>query len=68
MNEENCDMLKKLYELVHEGRDSICLTRNTRGYSWDIKVYGDDEKKSLEKIKKINNTLLEHYYTDVSGE
>ena len=42
----------------HEQIDSIKIIKNTRGYNWEVKCYGDDV---LEKIIKLEKKLKEEY-------
>jgi len=36
---------------------SIKVERNSRGYTWEIKIYGDDIDEILRKIKETDDKL-----------
>ena len=40
-------------ELVKENTNSIEVTKNSKGYTWKIKVYDNDSQKAIEKILRI---------------
>ena len=46
-------------EKTHEKQDSIKLSRTSKGlYSWDIKIYHDDNAEdTIRKIKEIDKKL-----------
>ncbi len=52
-------------ELINEKTDSISLSKNSKGYTWDVKIYCDDLKneqdKIIEELKKINNKMQENF-------
>lgn len=53
-------------ELKNEKQSSISLTKNSKGYTWDIKLYfEDDADKTLAEIERINNLLKRKYDTVV---
>ena len=37
-----------------EGRDSIKLTKTTKGYTWEIKLYREENQPHEDMIQKIN--------------
>lgn len=47
------------------GRSSIKVSKTTKGdYSWEIKIYYDDDKKEKEvinRIENINRTLKQKF-------
>lgn len=45
---------------VRDYTEYIKLTRNSRGYSWDVKVSGTDDL-DIEKLHQINEHLIEKY-------
>ena len=48
-------------------KESIKLTKNTRGYNWEIKLHindtelGDDDAEILLRIKSFDNKLKKEY-------
>ena len=48
-------------ELVKENTNSIEVTKNSKGYTWKIKVYDNDSQKALEKILRINADIKERF-------
>lgn len=41
-----------------ETRESIKLTKNTRGYNWDIKIFiSNDDKAALDRLESLNNQM-----------
>ena len=48
-------------EEVHEQQDSIKLTKNTKGYNWEVKCYGDDV---FDKVIKLEEKMMEKYGKD----
>ena len=43
--------------IVQEQKPSIKLMKMSKGYQWEIKGYGDLDKKLVEKIKDIDKQL-----------
>jgi hypothetical protein len=44
-----------------ESISSFRLTRNTKGYSWEIKVYDKDINKAYEQIQQMNEKAWTDY-------
>ena len=49
---------------AEQSRSSVKVTKNTKGYNWEVKVYDDDPEKALEttirlelKCRKIYGTI-----------
>ena len=42
-------------------QNSIKLTRNSKGYNWEIKLYGDDTEAILKELKELNTKLKAEY-------
>lgn len=51
--------------IFNKSEHSIKLMKMSKGYQWEIKVYGDDIDKILETIKDLN-CKLQADYTDFS--
>lgn len=45
---------------IRDYTEYIKLTRNSRGYSWDIKVSGTDDL-DIQKLSELNEKLIETY-------
>ena len=54
-------------EIINTGqlKDSFKLTKNSRGYSWEITVREDDWDKMQEKLHKMNNFAFQNWGGDV---
>ena len=49
-------------KLLNEKQDSIKLTKTTKGYTWEIKLYNNAEAdKTLAEIDRINEQLKKNY-------
>jgi len=46
-------------------REQIKLTKNSRGYGWEIRIFADekapDDVKLIERLEKLNNDLKEKF-------
>lgn len=42
-------------------RPHLKLIKNTKGYSWEIKIYGDDLDEAFEAIGKLNQKFSNEY-------
>lgn len=43
-------------------KESIKLTHNTKGYTWEVKLFVENgDLESLNRLDKINNELLIRY-------
>lgn len=47
-------------EEIRDYTEYIKLTRNSRGYSWDVKVSGTDDLDFL-KLQEVNEKLIAKY-------
>ena len=42
--------------------ETIKLTKNTKGYGWDIKIFKTDgDDKWLDRLEEINNELVNRF-------
>lgn len=48
-------------EYTAEGRSSVKVSKNTKGYNWDVKVYDDDPDKALETTIRLELKCQELY-------
>ena len=46
-------------------KESVKLTKNSRGYGWEIKLLSDDIEKEIERLDKINKKLNVKYGDDL---
>lgn len=55
-------------KVLQESQSSVKLTRTTKGYTWEIKVYHEDEKIALTRIHEADTELRERYAPDLEAE
>ena len=48
-------------ELQQIGNSSIKLIKNTKGYSWEIKIYDEDVETMLKQIKEADEAMKRDY-------
>jgi len=52
-------------ELINEKTDSISLSKNSRGYTWDLKIYTDNLKDKqdevISELKKIDTKMQDNF-------
>lgn len=44
-----------------EQRESIKLTKLTKGFNWEIKLVGDNNDSQLDRLKKLNEKMEDEY-------
>ena len=44
-----------------EQRSSVKVTKNTKGYNWEVKVYDDDPDKALETTIRLEKKCEQEY-------
>jgi len=49
------------FESQIESKESIKLTRNSKGYNYEIKVHIDTDESALARLDKLNKELAERY-------
>jgi len=57
-------MKKEIYEALgaeFPAQSSVKLAKNSKGYTWEIKVYCDDLKEAEQTIDNMNKKLKEKY-------
>lgn len=42
-------------------QDSVKITKNTKGYNWEVSVHGDDVVEALEKAIVIDQRLRDRF-------
>ena len=47
--------------IFNKNQASVNLKKLAKGYSWEIKIYGDDIQEILTKIKKTDEILQKQY-------
>jgi len=47
--------------IYHKSECSVKITKNSKGYNWEIKAYGDDLKKVEQEIKESDERLKATY-------
>lgn len=49
-------------ELGINQRETLNLTKNSRGYNWDVKIFwGTDDEKTIERMATINSKMEERF-------
>lgn len=52
----------KLMDEKEKDISSVKLTKNAKGdFQWEIKIYGEDDDQTLQRINKINEELEAKY-------
>lgn len=46
---------------IAEQKSSVRITKNSRGYNWDIKIYDDDPDKALDTMIKLELKCQKEY-------
>ena len=49
--------------IFNKSQCSVSLSKNSKGYTWDIKAYADTMEQAHEIIKSENARLLSEYGT-----
>ena len=49
------------HNLVKENTNSIEVKKNSKGYGWSIKLYGNDHLIAIDKLLDINASLKERF-------
>lgn len=56
---------KSTEEIISDNQDSIALTRNSKGYTWAVKLYYNanniDPKDIIQEIENIDKALIEKF-------
>ena len=60
--------LKQTPEVMTEGKPSIKVVKNTKGYNWEIKIYSEDIDYMLKAIESTDKSLRELYGEDKVNE
>lgn len=47
--------------VYNKSESSVKLIKTSKGYNWEIKVYGDDMKEIHDKVEEEENRLREVY-------
>lgn len=66
MVEEVITNIEKGEDIVLSATESIKLVKNSRGYTWEIRVvrkYGETDEEYLKRLTNLNNRLM-----DLTGE
>jgi len=51
----------EIQKVINLSESSIKVTKTTKGYTWEIKVYDEDETKIIPKIQKLDLELKALY-------
>lgn len=55
------DEIENQQNFIAEQKSSVKVTRNSKGYTWEVKVYDDDANKALEKTIELELKCSEKY-------
>jgi len=47
--------------IYHKSECSVKITKNSKGYNWEIKKYGDNLKVVMEEVKQANEDAKKLY-------
>ena len=47
------DEIKNTQNFTQEQKSSVKVTRNSKGYTWEVKVYDKDPDKAFEKTAEL---------------
>jgi hypothetical protein len=61
MIEELRIQVRELQATINGRSDSMELTKNSRGYTWSVKSYNNNEQELLAKVARLNVKLGELY-------
>ena len=53
--------IENTQNIIQEQKSSIKVTRNSKGYTWEVKVYDNDTDKALEKMIELELKCSEKY-------
>lgn len=48
-------------QIYNKNDHSIKLGKTTRGWTWEIKIYGEDTDKIIEKLQEVNGKMQKIY-------
>ena len=49
------------HNLIKDNTNSIEVKKNSKGYSWSIKVYENNHLKAIDRLLEINASLKERF-------
>lgn len=55
-------------KILNESQSSIKLTRTTRGYTWEIKIYHSDVDKIIPILREKDALLRNEYAPELEAE
>ena len=48
-------------KIINETESSVKLTKNSKGWGWEIKIYDMNPDNILKQVKKLNDELTADY-------
>jgi len=48
-------------DFTQESRSSVKVSKNTKGYNWDVKVYHDDPEEAFNIAQRLEKKCEETY-------
>lgn len=60
--------IENTQEIIHEQKSSVKVTKNSKGYNWEVKVYDEDPDKALTKQIEIEGKLQKRYGDNSKGD
>lgn len=53
--------IENTQQMTMEQKSSVKVTKNSKGYNWEVKVYDEDPTKALEKTIELELICQEKY-------
>lgn len=53
--------IENTQQVTMEQKSSIKVTKNSKGYNWEVKVYDDDPDKALDKTIELEMKCQDKY-------
>jgi len=53
--------IENTQQVTMEQKSSVKVTKNSKGYNWEVKVYDDNPDKALEKMIELELKCSEKY-------
>ena len=57
------DDIENTQNFTQEQKSSVKVTRNSKGYVWEVKVYDKDPEEAMRQMVKLEKDCAEKYGT-----
>lgn len=54
--------------IYHKNQNSITVKKLSKGYGWEIKVYGGDSENVISEIEKIDGELRKKFLEETNDK